>query len=88
MAKTLEFFYFFIFLFLPWGVVQPPPMAITLEFFYFYFPCHGVVEPPRGGWFGHPRPVNRVAPLAKMGVATPLLFVFFLKKVFNIFLIF
>jgi len=37
-----------------------------------------VAKPPPMGWFSHPRPVKRVAPLAKMGVAAnPLLFLFF-----------
>jgi hypothetical protein len=51
--------FFFFLIFFVGGLTTPrpaTPRAKTLESFFFFF-CHEVA----GGWFGHPRPVKRVA---------------------------
>jgi hypothetical protein len=72
----LLIFYFILFFFSamgwpnhpPWatGWVRPPPMAKTLEFFFIFFIFFIFFSAME---WGHPRPVKRVAPLAKIGLA-------------------
>jgi hypothetical protein len=49
-------------------------------FFFFFLFCQGVVEPPHGRWFSHPRPAK--------GVAEPPTYVFIFSIFFSILLFF